>query len=91
MAFWLEMKTEGGWRPIQMFGGYAAGRRFRSAIEREVPGAHLRIVKDFLGEFDRALAARRRRRLAKAATMLLLTLLAGSYVILSGPLMAGLP
>lgn len=91
MAFWLEMKTERGWRPVQMFGGYIAGRQFRSAVEREVPGARLRLVKDFLGEFDRALVARRRRRMAKAATMLLLTLLVGSYVFLSSPLIAGLP
>lgn len=91
MAFWLEMKTDGGWRPVQVFGGYTAGRRLRTAIETEVPGTRLRIVKDFIGEFDRAMTARRRRRMAKAATMLLLTLLVGSYMVLSGPLTAALP
>ena len=91
MAFWLEVKTDGEWRPVQVFARYTAGRRFRRAVENQVPGTRLRIVRDFLGEFDRALAARRRRRLAKTVTVLLLTLLVGSFVLLSGPISAGLP
>ena len=91
MAFWLEINTDGEWRPVQFFGRYSTGRRFRRAVESQVPGTRLRIVRDFLGEFDRALAARRRRRRAKTVTVVLLTLLLGSFLLLSGPLTAALP
>ena len=91
MAFWLEVNTDGEWRPVQVFARYTAGRRFRRAVESQVPGTRLRIVRDFLGEFDRAIVARRRRRWAKTVTVVLLTVLVGSFVLLSGPLSAGLP